>query len=230
MSNNSQKKSRSCTGRFFGTLFAFIAAAAVVYIGSYLVVFHMTGLPVANESGWLGPKMRFLATGPYQDSETASYYNGDTKPYEVFKPLNTAWLQTKDLPTTMPVAAAPEGERGDGEGRRGGDGEGRRGRGGRGARGEGSSRFEANERLDDSSTTNGETRESARETTGTRGSEEGERPRRRGNFRRGGEATDGGTTETAGEAQNGSAGEDAGGERPRRRGGRRGEGTGTQPE
>ncbi len=201
--SNSYNKPRSCTSRLFGTLFAFIAAAAVVYVGCYLVIFHMTGLPAANETGWLGPKLRFLATGPYQDTEGGSFYRGDTKPYEVFKAANTLWLKTKDLPTTAPVA--PEPEAAGGEARGEGEGEGRRGRGGRSAMRGG------NERLDDGSTTATET--GSNETTGSAE----DRPRRRG--RRGaGAGPDGATTETLGATE--SAGEPDADERPRRRGGR----------
>lgn len=212
--SNSHNKPKSCTGRLFGTLFAFIAAAVVVYAGSYLVLFHITGLPAANESGWLGPKLRFLATGPYEDGEGGSFYKGDTRPYEVFDPLNDLWLKTKDLPTTTPVAASEQpgaGGRGDD-----GDGEGRRGRGRRSA-GQG-----VNERLDDGVTTGSETGEDAQLTTGTfmGGSEAGERPRRRGNFRRGNAPADDATTQTAREAEAAPDSDDAG-ETPRRRGGRR---------
>lgn len=222
--SNSYNKPKSCTGRFFGTLFAFIAAAAVVYLGSYLVVFHMTGLPAANASGWLGPKLRFLATGPYQDSETGSFYKGDTKPYDVFKPLNVAWLKTQDLPTTIPIAEAAPGEAGGGEGQPG-EGEGRRGRGDRGRN------FGANERLDDSSTTSSDAATDAFETTGSAESdaaEPGERPRRRGGFRRGSAPADSATTDTADRAPMEGATGESDNERPRRRGGRRGEGPGTQ--
>lgn len=115
----------SCLRRLLGTLTALVLAAAFVYAAAFLIIFKLLAPPAHNESGWLGPTMRLLATTEFQDVGKANNYDGDTTIYEIFSPLNKLWLRFQDLPDERSLAAPVEldGGKSPGNGRSGESGQ-----------------------------------------------------------------------------------------------------------